>query len=364
MIIPINPINFTIFPSCIHIIAFLDDEDIESIEFFDYSKGPNGKALELVITDSNKMQCVYTNSERAYMNLMYIGRKVILSNISYEKKVDRTGNIECIIYFEEESFKGKMKFKSLFPPSNYHSGVVDPKGHAKKGLPLIYSSENTFAIECSVVINGDVKKVRKSYDPNLVQFNALEAFLSNNFYLATIGFKNKNEELVKINGSTYLYSAGENCFNYYKYDDLNKKIIYTSDNFPDNYKIEYILTNELNGENKSISQCKVVIDNETELEARFNPEISISDKEICEKRYDGEISIHLIRTKVDFLCEYSISSNIHNKNGNTEIKSNHICKYHNKEWQELSRELKCVTECIINQDLQLLRFNSMQIVEE
>jgi len=99
MIIPINPINFTIFPSCIHIIAFLDDEDIESIEFFDYSKGPNGKALELVITDSNKMQCVYTNSERAYMNLMYIGRKVILSNISYEKKVDRTGNIECIIYF-------------------------------------------------------------------------------------------------------------------------------------------------------------------------------------------------------------------------------------------------------------------------
>ena len=50
MIVPFIPFKIVSFADCEHLIAFLNDDNFDSVEYTKYKKGPSGEDIEIIIT--------------------------------------------------------------------------------------------------------------------------------------------------------------------------------------------------------------------------------------------------------------------------------------------------------------------------
>ena len=50
MIVPFIPFKIVSFADCEHLIAFLNDDNFDSVEYTKYKKGPSGEGIEIIIT--------------------------------------------------------------------------------------------------------------------------------------------------------------------------------------------------------------------------------------------------------------------------------------------------------------------------
>lgn len=340
---PLIPFNFVIFPKCKHLIAFLADLDFDSIEFFEYKNSSNGSAREVILTFKNTEQLVLINSGNLAEKLNEAGRKAIYAEINFGREQLRTGAVLINISFKSEKYSGKVVFQSLFPTSDYHSGVVDPNGHAKNGIPCMYSRQNTFAIKCSVMINGELLKARVAKSDELTQFNSLQAYYSDEFTLVTFTLKKQMLECIMQDKNECIYKDSIR-WNFKKQCD-NEVIKYREYNYVDEV-YHYILSKD-----GKLEEIQVELEGEIAVKTNFEPAIPLDD---IAGQVNGKMMIHINCVEHVFECTYSVISS----QGDTEkeILATYNCCYSNGSWKEGERGITCNTSKLYNNQKECIKF--------
>lgn len=340
---PLIPFNFAVFPKCKHLIAFLEDTDFDSVEYLEYENSTNGSAREVVLTFKNTEQLVLINSSTLVDKLNEAGRKAIYADISFNREKLRTGALLVKFEFESDEYSGKVVCQSLFPPSDYHSGVVDPSGHAKKGIPFMFSRQNTFAVKCGVMINGEIKKLRVAKSAELAQFNSFEVYYSDEFTLVSLSLKKQMLDRIKQDEDECIYQ--DSSIWHLKQVCANEIIRYKENN-PAGEVYHYLLNEE-----GKIEELQLGIKDETALRTVFEPAIPIDD---LTEKINGKMMIHIHDVEHIFECTYSIIGEYgENK---SELSAAYTCCYNNDAWIEEKRGITCNTSMLYNDKKECVKF--------
>lgn len=323
---PILPIKLIGFTECIHMIAFLDSDEYDSIEFMKYKNSVSGEGIELILTDKTNKQVIFANNPLSVMNIRNSGREVYEANIKIES-IDNSSLVKFDLLSESKIHTIHISFESLFPISDIRSGKIDPKRHNTNGMPFMYSSRNTVGKKATVCIDGVKSIVKLSCDPMLKEFGGLQVYYSKNFNLAVISAHDDTIQC-KENNENEMYYITKNNEIKVVFKDANTGLMSCS-NYVDEFHYEFKMC-----EKGLLKELKLFYNDENTITLTFE-NIDISEHEVS-----GIMKIEFVKDAIDFVSEVTIREKNTNKNQLEQIMT---IKHNNDDWEEQNRTLEIHT---------------------
>lgn len=335
MLLPILPLKFITFSECEHLIVFLTDQKYSALEIIRYKKSASGKGTEVILTLKDNSQIIFTDSDKVYEKLKLSNISVYMCKLSFEKSIKSTVTVH--LKCENEHTNILVDFESMFPISDFRSGIVDPKRHSKLGIPLMYTSKNTIGENCKVLINDLNVKIALADDETLKAYNLPAAYYSDDFYLSIIQIYDDKLSLSNIsqNNNEYVYTSEKNSV-IYNLQNKNRCIIKRR-GYDDSYS-EVIFYDNSNSE-LEITKLSILYDNISILDVVFSPTIKILTKKSNGNIRTGAMEVTIPHKKISFNCKYDIKSEV-SKNLESVISMEYNISYYNNKWEESGRDLK------------------------
>lgn len=329
--IPLLPFKIIGFSECKHLIIFLEDDEFDAVEIMQYGSGVSGRGEEIILTKKDNSQEIFTSSKITYENLMKSGRIAELADIEYKMRE----GISCIyvdVICCNENHTVELSFESLFPVSKLKEGIVDPRRHSSEVLPFMFSSDNTVGKKCIVVIDNKKVNVRKAEDSVLKQFDGIDAYFSNAFYMGVVSPQKNKFTFVKAKNNIQIFedSNGDilkatpcsDGFNL-QYSNYDKNIIY-------HITCSGVVMKEVR-----------LFDNEKDkfLFTFCNP------LSFLEEQQEGKCIFEICKSAEKFDCQYKSNTKMLKKYENYCVfKNDFSITYSNKEWEEKERQLNIISE--------------------
>lgn len=358
MIVPFLPFKIVSFSNSEHLIVFLENSEFDAIEYIKYKNGPSGEGIEVILTKKDMSQTIITNSMKIYDNLILAQKNAYLSKIEYSKR-EKNSLIYVDLTVISEKFNIVINFISMFPVSTYKTGIVDPKRHSNICIPFMYNLDSTVGSKCNIIINTEKIKISKSTDNILGKLNALQAYFSNNFCLSVIQAPDRNLTLTSYKDNSYLYNVNNSYNLIFKVN--NNSCVLESSNYSEGYKdiIKFINKDD----NIFINEYNVYFNEEEFLTAKFEPPINVLDiYENTDK--NGIMIVSIAKEKGKFICKYKVTHNIINRVGEELVLgSDYTIAYHNENWSEECRKVRCECRVAINTNKKLITDYKVNFIE-
>lgn len=338
--VPILPFKFVGFTHCTHVITFLEDDEYDSVEFMCYDNSVSGEGIELILTERNSNQTIFANNSCNYLNIMKSGRSVCKSDIDIHI-VEQTYFIKVDLTCVSAEHKIEISFESLFPVSDLRAGKVDPKHHSSKGMPFMYSSQNTVGKRADITIDGRKVKAKLSNDPMLSQVKGLQSYLSKNFNLGVISPQEKDICFEAQKNGVFFYKTSNNNRISFRRDE--KIGVLKCSNFTDKCEYEYIFSDE---NEQDLQTIRLKYEGQTKLALQFQENLNTCG--IKNKESEGNILLEFEGCSETFFCEYLAHWELKESSEKEGmIVAMYTIKHENPDWEERCRVLRITMLYII-----------------
>lgn len=280
LLLPFNAFSYT---ADYHIIGFPENhKTIESIEAFIFKKN-DGFIFRAIITDHNKRQTDYVNSE-----LLINGYEMIKTVTEREVKlVDGLFEItnskrDCKLqFYTDETNKIELHYWGHNNPDSKYGALTDPMGHSPDcGLPIILRSKSSIGKEKSyAVIDKKKYKIKRDTDTSEPPwFTAARIYLTEDYFFALLPAYETKEKIQYIPEGNII----NNTLSYSTTNGIKKVYL---DEKGDVKKIRY--------------QSKHDYDKKSFLELSFDPYLP---------------DIESIKSEKPIILDFSIKNNLSKKN--------------------------------------------------
>lgn len=334
MIVPILPVKCLAFSDARHLIAFIEDEIYDAVEVLDYKESTLGKGIEVILTKKDGAQIILANTDRIYENKKKAKKEAYLAETELE--ISESNRIIVVRLNCKSDFTDvEMEFESLFPLSDIRKGKVDPRRHSKASMPFMYSASNTVGKNCRVVIGQRAAAVRRSKDDILKQFNGLQAYYADDFYLGILVPQNDELKLVRAVENKYIYSAGDDEITY-EADDHRCSVCYSCYDGDCHFE----LLNDMDGQTGS--SYKMYCKNRSILQIFFEPQLYSMTKE-------GDVQIamriEIPKQRAVYDCRlFAKTKKLSEDESYSYFHAAYSISYEEAEWEESRREYQLEAE--------------------